>query len=73
MTKAQAEEAIASGVAGIVSADFIPEVVDVCAQADIMCVPGGLSDVGKQLARKADAYGCSLNALREEHTPPMDL
>ncbi len=66
MTKAQAEEAIASGVAGIISADYIPEVVDVCAQADIMCVPGGLSDVGKQLARKADAYGCSLNALREE-------
>lgn len=66
MTRSQAEEAIAAGVSGIISADFIPEVVDICAQADIMCVPGGLSDVGKQLARKAEAYGCSLNDLREE-------
>ena len=66
MSRAQAEEAISAGVAGIVSADFIPEVVDACVQADIMCVPGGLSDVGKQLARKADGYGCSISDLREE-------
>jgi 2-dehydro-3-deoxygluconokinase len=66
MTKAQAEEAMSAGAAGIVSADFIPEVVDVCARADVMCIPGGLSDAGKQLTRKAEAYGCSLGALREE-------
>ena len=67
MTRAQTDEAIAAGAAGIVSADFIPEVVDACVRAGVMCVPGGLSDAGKQLVRKAERYGCSLSALREKH------
>ncbi len=67
MTAAQAEAAIAAGAAGIISADFIPEVVDVCVGHDIMCVPGGLSDAGKQLVRKADGYGCSLEELKEKY------
>jgi 2-dehydro-3-deoxygluconokinase len=64
MTAEQASEAIAAGAAGIVSADYIPEVVEVCVQADIMCVPGGLSDAGKQLVLKSRLYGCTLEELR---------
>jgi len=67
MTREQAEEAIQAGAAGIVSADYIPAVVDVCVEKDVMCVPGGLSDVGKQLVRKAGGYGCSLEELREKY------
>jgi len=67
MTAAQAEAAIAAGAAGVVSADYIPEVVDVCVNHDIMCIPGGLSDAGKQLVRKADRYGCSLEDLKAKH------
>ena len=64
LTRQQAENAINAGAAGIVSADYIPAVVDVCVKSDIMCVPGGLSDVGKQLVQKAEGYGCSLEELR---------
>lgn len=64
MTAEQATEAIAAGAAGIVSADFIPEVVEACVLADVMCVPGGLSDAGKQLVLKSRLYGCSLEELR---------
>ncbi|UCE21521.1 MAG: hypothetical protein JSV46_04700, partial [Candidatus Aminicenantes bacterium] len=67
MTREQAEEAIQAGAAGIVSADYIPAVVDACVEKDIMCVPGGLSDVGKQLVRKAEGYGCSLEELRDKY------
>ena len=67
MTGLQAELAIGAGVAGVVSADYIPEVVDVCVNKDIMCVPGGLSDAGKQLVRKAQGYGCSLEELKKDH------
>lgn len=67
MTREQAEEAIQAGAAGIVSADYISAVVDACVEKDVMCVPGGLSDVGKQLVRKAEGYGCSLEALREKY------
>lgn len=67
MTAEQAEAAIEAGAAGIVSADFIPAVVDVCVEHDIMCVPGGLSDAGKQLVCKAEGYGCSLEELREHY------
>lgn len=67
MTAAQAEAAVQAGAAGIVSADYIPEVVDVCVSHDTMCVPGGLSDAGKQLVRKAEAYGCSLDELKAKH------
>ena len=63
----QAEQAIEAGVAGIVSADTIPEVVEVCVRHDVMCVPGGLGDVGKQLVQKAKLYGCDLDGLRERY------
>jgi len=67
MTRNQAMDAIEAGAAGIVSADYIPEVVDVCVEKDIMCIPGGLSDVGKQLVQKADGYECSLEQLRQKY------
>jgi len=67
MTADQAEAAIQAGAAGVVSADYIPEVVNVCVKQNIMCVPGGLADVGKQLVFKAEAYGCSLEELREKY------
>lgn len=67
MTAGQAEAAIAAGASGIVSADYIPEVVAACVKHDVMVVPGGLSDVGKQLVQKAALYGCDLDALRREH------
>ena len=67
MTRRQAEDAIKAGTAGVVSADYIPAVVDVCVESDIMCIPGGLSDAGKQLAQKAEKYGCSLEELRQKY------
>ncbi len=67
MTRRQAEQAIESGAAGVVSADYIPEVIDVCVEKDIMSIPGGLSDVGKQLVRKAEGYGCSIEDLRKDY------
>ncbi|MBT3232950.1 MAG: aldolase [Calditrichaeota bacterium] len=67
MTRKQAEESIDAGVAGVVSADYIPEVVEVCVKHDVMCAPGGLSDAGKQLVRKAALYDCELNVLREKY------
>jgi 2-dehydro-3-deoxygluconokinase len=67
MTGAQAEEAIRAGVAGVVSADYIPEVVDACVKNDIMCIPGGLSDAGKQLVQKASGYGCMLGDLCQKY------
>ena len=67
MTAKQAGDAINAGIAGVVSADYIPEVVEVCVEHDVMCVPGGLSDAGKQLVKKATLYGCDLNELRETY------
>ncbi|NIM17239.1 MAG: aldolase [Candidatus Aminicenantes bacterium] len=67
MTSRQAGLAIEAGVSGIVSADYIPEVVDVCVEHDIMCIPGGLSDAGKQLVHKAKKYGCSLEELKTKY------
>ena len=67
MTGRQAEQAIEAGAAGVVSADYIPEVVDVCVKNDIMCIPGGLSDAGKQLVRKSEGYGCSIDELKERY------
>ncbi|MCP4725378.1 MAG: aldolase [bacterium] len=67
MTTEQAEKAIEAGVAGIVSADYIPSVLDACIENDIMCVPGGLSDAGKQLVRKSELLKCSLNELKEKY------
>lgn len=67
LTKAQAQAAIGAGAAGVVSADYIPDVVDICVEEDVMCVPGGLSDVGKQLVRKAAGYGCTLDELKKRY------
>jgi len=67
MTEEQAKRVIDLGVAGVVSADYIPDVVRICAEKDVMCVPGGLSDIGKQLVRKAKQYGCSLDDLKRKY------
>jgi len=67
MTREQARLAVEAGAAGLVSADYIPEVVEECVKHDVMCIPGGLSDAGKQLVLKAALYGCSLEELREKH------
>jgi len=67
LTPAQVEEAVEAGAAGVVSPDYIPGVVDACVKRDVMCVPGGLSDVGKQLVYKAEAYGVDLETLRTRH------
>jgi 2-dehydro-3-deoxygluconokinase len=66
MTARQADAAIEAGAAGIVSADYLPEVVDRCCERDVLCLPGGLGDAGKQLVRKAAAYGLSLEELRAQ-------
>lgn len=66
MTKKQAESAISAGAAGVVSADYIPEVVETCVPRDIMCIPGGLSDAGKQLVHKAQLLGYDLERLRKK-------
>jgi len=67
MTPQQAELAIKAGAAGVVSADYIPGVVKICVENDIMCIPGGLSDAGKQLVQKAESYGCSLDELHQKY------
>ena len=67
MTPQQAESAIKAGAAGVVSADYIPGVVKICVENDILCIPGGLSDVGKQLVQKAEGYGCSLEELPQKY------
>jgi 2-keto-3-deoxy-6-phosphogluconate aldolase len=67
MTKKLAEDAIRQGVAGIISADYIPEVLEICVAKDIMYVPGGLGDVGKQLVKKAELYCCDFAELREKY------
>jgi len=66
MTANQARDAIEAGAAGIVCPDYFPAVVDRCVQDDVMCIPGGLADVGKQLAQKAEGYGCAIEHLREQ-------
>jgi 2-dehydro-3-deoxygluconokinase len=63
MTADQSKEAVKTGVAGIVSADYIPEVVEFCVKHSVMCVPGGLSDAGKQLAFKSRLLHCSFADL----------
>ncbi len=68
MTEKLAEDAIGKGVAGIVSADYISEVLEVCVSEDIMYVPGGLGDVGKQLVKKADLYGCEFAELKKKYS-----
>lgn len=63
----QAEAAIQTGVAGIVSADYIADVVEVCVKHDILSIPGGISDAGKQLVQKAKLYGCDISGLKEKY------
>ena len=67
ITPKQAQAAIDAGAAGVVSPDYFPAVVETCVRADVMCVPGGLADVGKQLAQKAELYGCDLDELSTRH------
>jgi len=67
MTEKLVKDAIGQGVAGIVSADYIPEVLEICVSKDIMCVPGGLGDAGKQLVKKAELYGCDFAKLKEKY------
>ena len=67
LTAAQAERAIAAGAAGVVSPDYFPAVVQACVAHDVICIPCGLGDVGKQLVQKADLYGCTLPELRTRH------
>lgn len=63
MTAEQAEKAIEAGVAGIVSADYIPEVVEICIKNRIMCVPGGQGDAGKQLVYKSELLSCRFEEM----------
>jgi 2-dehydro-3-deoxyphosphogluconate aldolase/(4S)-4-hydroxy-2-oxoglutarate aldolase len=67
MTEAQALQAMEAGAAGVVSADYMPKVVRICARRDVMCIPGGHGDVGKQLVQKAELYGCAFEELRLKH------
>jgi 2-keto-3-deoxy-6-phosphogluconate aldolase len=67
MTARQAEQAVAAGAAGVVSPDYFPSVVQACVAKDVMCIPGGLGDVGKQLAQKAELYNCSVGELRQRY------
>ena len=67
MMAEQADIAINTGVAGIVSADYIPEVVEVCVKHDVLCLPGGTGDCGKQLVQKAKLYGCDLIELKRKY------
>ena len=67
MTAQQADQAIAAGAAGLVSPDYFPSVVQACVAKDVMCIPGGLGDVGKQLAQKAELYNCSVGELRQRY------
>ncbi len=67
MTVEQARKAIDAGASGIVSADYIPSVLEECIKRDIMCIPGGLSDAGKQLAHKAELLNCDFETLRVKH------
>ena len=64
LSATQAEQAIAAGAAGIVSPDYFADVVEACVAEDVMCIPGGVSDVGKQLAQKAELYHCTIDDLR---------
>lgn len=63
MTAEQADQVIGMGVAGIVCPDYFPEVVERSAAADLLCIPGGISGVGAQLAQKARLYGCAIEEL----------
>ena len=65
LTREQARAVIDAGVAGVVSADYMPSVVEVCVAKDVMSIPGGLADAGKQLVQKSDLYALTLEQLHE--------
>ena len=65
LTRNQAKAVLELGVSGVVSADYVPAVVEECVARDVMCVPGGLADAGKQLVQKSELYGISLEQLRK--------
>lgn len=67
MSAEQAQEVIDLGAAGIVCPDYFPNVVERCAADDLMCIPGGISGVGAQLAQKARLLGCPVEELAERH------
>ena len=67
MTASQARAAMDAGASGIVSADYIPEVVTACVERGVMVIPGGLGDAGKQLVQKAGLLECPLSDLRKEY------
>jgi len=67
MTQKQANSAMDAGVAGIISADYISSVVETCIHKNVMCVPGGTADAGKQLAQKAQLYNCDFEELAEKY------
>ena len=67
ITPRQAELAMEAGAAGIVSPDFFPEVVEACMQRDVLCLPGGIGDAGKQLALKARLLRCDIDELQERY------
>jgi 2-keto-3-deoxy-6-phosphogluconate aldolase len=67
MTEKLARDAIGQGVAGIISADYISRVLEICVSEDVMYVPGGLGDVGKQLVKKAELYDCDFAQLKERY------
>lgn len=66
LTRGQAEAALGVGAAGLVSPDFLPMVLEACVAEDVMYIPGGLADCGKQLALKAELYGCAPEELRRD-------
>ena len=63
MTTKQSKQAIMAGAAGIISADYVPDVVEFCVRRDIMCVPGGLADAGKQLSLKSKILDCTFEDM----------
>ena len=67
LTRAQADAAIGAGAAGVVSPDYVPLVVGACVARKVLCIPGGLGDVGKQLVQKAESHGCTLGELRQRY------
>lgn len=56
--------AMEAGAVGIVSPDYVPSVVAMCVKKDMVCIPGGIADVGKSLVQKAELYTCELDELR---------
>jgi 2-dehydro-3-deoxyphosphogluconate aldolase/(4S)-4-hydroxy-2-oxoglutarate aldolase len=67
MTAEQADSVTEMGVAGIVCPDYFPEVVERAIAADLLCIPGGISGVGGQLAQKAHLCGCGIEELPVLH------